>query len=99
MDRKHCSHPIPHFSVLLVQWCVRCSGWRVRRVGVEPGSESDTSSVEVYEAHFLPQEETGPDELQHLIQRTLRAEQEAATDPQALLFDYDAHAAWMKLKY
>jgi hypothetical protein len=47
---------------------------------VEAGSTSAGFSAEVYESHFLPVEETGPDELQHLIQRCFRAAQELEQD-------------------
>lgn len=98
MDRRFCAHEVPHFSIVLVQWCRRCSGWRVRRVGVDAGSTSAGSSAEVYESHFLPLEETTPDELQHFIQRALRAEQEWPTDgEQAMLFDYLSHDRWLKI--
>lgn len=98
MDRKYCSHEVEHFSVIIVQWCRRCSGWRVRRVGVPVGSTSAGCSVEVYESHFLPLEETTPDELQHFIQRAFRAEQEFPNDgEQAMLFDYLSHEQWLRV--
>lgn len=80
MDRKNCTHTVSEQCILLVAWCVRCSGWRVQRVGVDCGSSSDTASTQVYERHFLPAEETSPEELQALIQRTFRCAQEWEQD-------------------
>lgn len=98
MDRKYCSHPIDHFSILTVQWCRRCSGWRVRRVGVDSGLFSASGSAQVFESHFLPQEETDPYDTARILQRALRAEQEFPNDgEQAMLFDYASHDAWVEL--
>lgn len=91
MDRKTCSHQSEIVVVLLVTWCVRCSGWQVQRVGVGRGFGSDGCSAEVYERHFLPVEETSPDELQHLIQRALRQAQELEQEEHEMrLFQPDA---------
>jgi len=82
MDRHVCAH-MPRSEVLLVvRWCVRCSGWQVRRLGVDCGSSSVIGSPELYESHFLPVDDTGPDELQPLIQRVFRCAQEWEQDAQ-----------------
>jgi len=80
MDRKTCSHPSDDPVVILIGWCVRCSGWQVSRFGVHSGSSWGPGSLERYESHFLPVEETSPDELQHLIQRAFRCAQEWGQD-------------------
>lgn len=84
MDRKNCSHR-PDVTVLLfIQWCVRCSGWRVTRSAVEQGSFWDTPSIERYESHFLPAEETEPQELSALIERSFRCAQEWEQDAKGI---------------
>lgn len=80
MDRKVCSHPTNITVVLFVTWCVRCSGWRVVRSASAQASFWATPSIEAFESHFLPVEETSPDELQSLIQRAFRAAQEWEQD-------------------
>lgn len=77
MDRKNCSHAPTHQEIILVAWCVRCSGWRVRRVGVDSGSSSDTNSAVVYESHFLPAEEADPMDLLSLGRRALETSRDA----------------------
>lgn len=80
MDRRTCSHRTDTTVVLFIAWCTRCSGWRIVRGGESQGSFWGSAMPEVYESHFLPQEETGPDELQALIQRAFRAAQEWEQD-------------------
>lgn len=80
MDRKNCTHSTDSFVMLVVRWCTRCSGWQVRRVGGASGSGSAYSSPELLESHFLPVEETSPDELQALVQRAFRNAQEWEQD-------------------
>lgn len=80
MKRQHCGHRTDHTVLLFITWCSRCSGWRIVRSVVSQASFWDTPSTEAYESHFLPQEETSPDELQHLIQRAFRAAQELNQD-------------------
>lgn len=82
VERKHCSHYASEYANLLVTWCVRCSGWRVARYGPAPGSGSGDCSRELYESHFLPAEETTPDELQAIVQRLFRCAQEWEQDAQ-----------------
>lgn len=90
MDRRNCSHPRETHCTLIVSWCVRCSGWHVSRVGVERGSRWATASTEVYESHFLPAEETSPDQLQVLVQRVFRSAQEWEQDrTDQLEFDWE----------
>lgn len=79
-DRRSCSHRPGETAVLFVSWCERCAGWRCARACSRLVSYSDSGSVEVLENHFLPQEETSPDELQHLIQRLFRSAQEWQQD-------------------
>lgn len=86
-ERKWCTHSSQEIVVLVIRWCARCSGWHYKRVGVGCGSLSAIASAEVYESHFLPAEETTPDELQFLIQRAFRAAQELEEDW------YDAQAS------
>lgn len=76
-DRKNCTHSTSGDQVLIIRWCQRCSGWRVSRLGEPLGSASVGRSLELYENHFLPQEETSPDQLNHLIQRAFLCSQEA----------------------
>lgn len=85
MDRRTCSHPSLQPCILVIRWCARCSGWGVSRLGAGWGSPSDSASLEVYESHFLPVEETSPDELQHLIQRVFRCAQEWEQDTADLI--------------
>lgn len=80
MNRQHCSHKAGEACVLIITWCTRCSGWRVMRVSSHPVSSLDQSTFALYESHFLPVEETSPDELQHLIQRAFRSAQEWEQD-------------------
>lgn len=80
MERQNCTHQAKETVVLFISWCQRDSGWRVVRASSRPDSLSGPGSVEVYESHFLPQEETSPDELQHLIQRAFRCAQEWEQD-------------------
>jgi hypothetical protein len=80
MDRKHCSHQTDVTALLFVTWCVRCSGWRVTRSSVAQASFWATPSIEAYESHFLPAEETGPEELSALIERLFRCAQEWEQD-------------------
>jgi len=80
MDRKNCNHYPTVLVSLHIRWCARCSGWQVRRVGQEPGLLSAIDSPVVYESHFLPVEETTPDELNALIQRAFRSAQEWEQD-------------------
>lgn len=75
-DRRNCAHPVNEFVVCIIQWCARCSGWRYKRVGVEPGSTLDTGSAKVYESHFLEAEETTPDTILALTTRAFRSAQE-----------------------
>lgn len=80
VDRKHCMHGGGEVALALVTWCVRCSGWRYKRVGVDSGSYLDGGSAQVYESHFLPAEETTPEDLQVLAQRLFRCAQEWGQD-------------------
>lgn len=80
MDRKMCTHDGGDVAIGLVTWCVRCSGWRYRRVGVGPASGSVISSAVVYESHFLPAEETDPTTLLALASRLFRCAQEWGQD-------------------
>lgn len=75
MDRRYCSHPAYEASVLIVTWCERCCGWRAVRASSAPGLASAGSSIEVYESHFLPQEETSLDEIVHIAKRTFECAQ------------------------
>lgn len=84
MDRKKCLHTTDVTVLLFVTWCSRCSGWRVTRSSVAQASSWASPSTEVYESHFLPVEETSPDELQHLIQRCFRCAQEWEQDSKNL---------------
>lgn len=79
-DRKFCSHGVDDPQLILVTWCARCSGWRCSRHGVPLGSPLAFASLEVLENHFLPQEETTPEELSAVIQRAFVAAQESATE-------------------
>lgn len=76
MDRKNCTHTPDGTTVIFVSWCRRCSGWRVSRAEVASGLPSVSVSLVHSESHFLPQEETSPDELNHLIQRAFLVAQE-----------------------
>jgi len=80
MDRKYCSHVTGDPVVTIVTWCARCSGWRFSRLGVLPGSRSATSSLEVLESHFLPAEDTSPDETWHLFMRQFNIARETVED-------------------
>ena len=80
MDRRTCTHVGDQPCVMIIRWCVRCSGWSVSRLGVASVSPLVTGSLERLESHFLPVEETTPDELQHLIQRAFRCAQEWEQD-------------------
>ena len=80
VDRKFCTHEGGDVALALVTWCVRCSGWRYKRVGVGSGSYSDTASAQVYESHFLPAEETDPSQLLALASRLFRCAQEWGQD-------------------
>lgn len=80
MDRKTCSHESQEPCVLIVRWCVRCSGWQASRLGSDSALPWGSVSLVPYESHFLPVEETNPDELQALIQRVFRSAQEWEQD-------------------
>lgn len=80
MDRKFCTHEGGDVAIGLVTWCVRCSGWRYRRVGVGSGSSLDSGSAQVYESHFLPAEETDPSTLLAIASRLFRCAQEWGQD-------------------
>lgn len=80
MDRRHCTHPSDAFAIGLVTWCQRCSGWRYKRVGAEPGSTLASASTVVFESHFLPAEETDPSTLLALASRLFRCAQEWGED-------------------
>lgn len=66
--------------MLIVSWCGRCSGFRYSRLGAALGSGLDSSSLELYESHFLPAEETDPSEMLHLTMRAFRCAQEWQQD-------------------
>ena len=80
VDRRTCTHPSTDPCVLIVRWCVRCSGWQAHRCGVHSGSFWAPDTPVPYESHFLPIEETNPDELLALIQRCFRSAQEWEQD-------------------
>lgn len=82
-DRKNCTHSTTGDQVIVVRWCARCSGWRVSRLGELAGSASGSSSLELFENHFLPQEETSPEQLNHLIQRAFLFAQELSDQERA----------------
>lgn len=84
MDRRHCSHRTDVTVLLFITWCTRCSGWRLTRSALSQASFWDTPSIEGYESHFLPAEETSPDELQALIQRAFRCAQEWEQDSKGI---------------
>lgn len=81
VDRRTCTHTSETSVIIFLSWCKRCSGWRFVRASEEAGSLSVTSIDGPYESHFLPQEETGPSELSHLIERAFRCAQELELDP------------------
>lgn len=66
--------------MLILSWCGRCSGFRYSRLGAAHGSGLDSSSLELYESHFLPAEETDPSEMLHLTMRAFRCAQEWQQD-------------------
>lgn len=69
MERKACTHRADHPVVTIITWCERCSGWRFSRVGVPLGSPLGSGSLEVLESHFLPTEDTSPDDTWSLFMR------------------------------
>lgn len=76
-----CSHLSEGAQLLLVEWCVRCSGWRYGRVDVESELSHTLWWPATWdERGFLPSEECGPDELLALTARTFRAAQELEQD-------------------
>jgi hypothetical protein len=80
-SRKNCTHESRTEEVIVVSWCVRCSGWRYARVSYFSGLGSASSSEALSsERHFLPAETTDPTELSYLIQRAFRAAQEGEQD-------------------
>lgn len=82
-DRKMCTHQADTAVVIFVTWCARCSGWRYVRVLEDRGSLLDGSSDAPSETHFLPQEETGPDDARALMTRALHVAQEVELDKRA----------------
>lgn len=80
-DRSSCIHVPETYVSILLEFCVRCQGWRyVRydggwRTATEPGLNYDKS-----EQHFLEIEAADPYELGILIQRAFRAAQELECD-------------------
>lgn len=91
VDRKFCSHRAIDTCVLFISWCERCAGWRFVRASSSAGLRSVPDSVELYESHFLPVEETSPDELLILVQRAFRSAQEWQQDQlDHMQLDFDA---------
>jgi len=81
--RRNCTHEPKTEEVIVVRWCVRCSGWHYVRVSYFQGSGlAGTSDVISSERHFLPVEDTSPEDLEALIQRAFRAAQEGEQDAQ-----------------
>lgn len=80
-DRKMCSHASEETTVLLIEYCVRCSGWRYSRCQVGRSYTLDGSvGSQVSERHFLELEASDPAELSVLIQRAFRVAQELEQD-------------------
>lgn len=82
-DRKMCTHQADTAVVIFVTWCARCSGWRYVRALEAQGSLLDGSSDAPSESHFLPQEETGPDDLLALMTRAFNTATEVELDKRA----------------
>lgn len=81
MTERPCTHVPETMVVLIIQWCVRCSSWRYRRLLVEAGSRSDdSSSVHCAESHSLPAAHTDLPEVAALMNRALMAAQEMEED-------------------
>jgi len=78
MERKNCTHQSDFVNVMIVRWCARCSGWHFSRLGVPCGSSWASGSLELLESHFLPVEETGPDEISPVVNRAFHASAEMA---------------------
>lgn len=81
--RQMCSHRTDSTVVIFVTWCTRCAGWRYVRALEEQGSLLGSSSAVPSESHFLPQEETTPDQLLHLITRAFQTAAEVELDKRA----------------
>lgn len=80
-NRRTCAHVAHEWQQLVVAWCAPCSGWRVSRVLVQLDSCSATGSTkDLLETHFLPVEDTHPQDLDGLVARLLRAAQECELD-------------------
>lgn len=80
-NRNDCFHTAETAGLLLVRWCVRCSGWAYSSLleGQEQDSESSTR-VRFIDRGFWPAEDAGPEDFHHATSRLLRASQELEQD-------------------
>lgn len=78
---RPCTHASERAQLTLVEWCVRCSGWRYGRADVEQQLSHTLWWPAVWdERAFLPSEEFGPDEAMAIATRIFRAAMELEQD-------------------
>lgn len=76
-----CKHPSKTSAILVLRWCVRCSGWRYLALQERPEEESGTYGHYVgIDDGFWPMEDGGPEDLIHLAHRMCRSTMEAEAD-------------------